>query len=274
MRLFARWLATFALAFSNLNCSVNILENFADKTTDDAYFVEAQKAINEGNYQSALDTIALTSSAFQSERKVVNLKVSAYGGLCGFNFLSFAESLQGMSGRLFPFLLGAFVGGTTTKADYCVQAEDLLESLGASSARTNDENVMMMVLGFAKVGTILNYYADTNDDGTADAAYDVCAAAVGTDISDTYAREIGTGITLAADALSALAGKVNLGSSIATTLTNVCSQLPPGYDFCAKTDPTSFTANEVKGIRSLLKEDSAVGLGANCSGDLTACNCP
>ncbi len=276
MRRFAlRALFSLLFIFGNLSCTVNVLENFADKTTDEAYFYDALGLINDGSYQAALDKIALMSSGYQARREVVNLKVDAHGGLCGINFLSFAEALGSLSGNLFTFLMSTYRTGTLTNADSCLEAEDLLESLGAAADRTTDENVSMMVIGFAKVGSILGHYADTDDNGTPDAGYDVCASAVGTDISDAYAREVGSGITLALEALTEIASSVNLGSGSLTAMSGVCADLAiAGLDFCDETDPAAFTATEVRGIRSMLKEDSAVGLGANCSGDVSACFCP
>lgn len=273
-RFSARFSLCVFLVCSNLSCSVNVLETFADKNTNEAYYVDALKLLNDGYYTEALEKINLMTGSYAASRKVLRLKADAYGGLCGINFLSFVEAFAGLSGTLLPFLMSTYRTGTLTNADACKEAEDIIESIAASADRTNDEHVRMMVIGFAKIGNILGHYADTNDDGTADAGYNVCLDVGGTDISDAYAREVGTGITLAMDALTRLAGNVNLGSGTLTTLQTLCGSLPANYDFCAITDPTTFDADEVKGIRTLLKEDNVIGLGADCDGDITTCNCP
>lgn len=275
MRLFARGLLSLLLILGNLSCSVNILENFADKNTNAALFYDAQELINEGDYQAAITKIELMTEDYQARREIKNLKASAYGGLCGINFLSFVQALGSMSGNLFPFLMATYRTGTLNQADACTEAENLIESHGVVANRTIDESVFMMVVGFSKVGNILGHYVDTNDDGTPDAGYNVCANAVATDISTAYAREIGSGITLALEALTAIASQVNLGSGSATSMQGVCGDLSgAGLDFCSVTDPAAFSATEIRGIRSMLKEDSAVGLGANCTGDISACFCP
>lgn len=273
-RLVARICLCVFFVVPNLSCSVNILETFADKNTNEAYYVDALKLINDGYYTEALEKIDLMTGSYPSSRKVLRLKADAYGGLCGINFLSFVEAFAGLTGTLMPFLMSTYRTGTLTNADACKEAEDIIESIAASADRTNDEHVRMMVIGFAKIGNILGHYADTDDDGTADAGYNVCLDVGGTDISDAYAREVGTGLTLAIDALTRLAGSVNLGSSTLSTIQTLCSSLPANYQFCSITDPATFDVDEVKGIRTLLKEDNVIGLGADCDGDISTCNCP
>ncbi len=270
-RRITRGLLSLLIVFGNLSCSVNILETFADKNTNEAYYVDALKLLNDGNYNAALAKIDLMTGSYPALRKVLLLKADAYGGLCGINFLSFVEAFGSLSGNLMTFLMQTYRTGTLTNADACEEAEDILESIAASSDRTADEHVRMMVIGFAKIGNILGHFADSDDDGTADGAFDSCQAG---DFTEAYTRQVGTGLTLAMDALTQLAGQVDLGSGTLTTLQTLCGSLPANYQFCTITDPATFDADEVKGIRTLIKEDSVIGLGADCDGDVTTCNCP
>jgi hypothetical protein len=180
--------------------------------------------------------------------------------------------------RLFPFLLSTFDAGVAAKIDYCVNAQDTMAELGAISVRTADQNFFLAAIEFAKIGNILSYYADAAHAGTALAGFDPCAVggarAAGGSITDDDARQIGVGLSIAAANLSAVAGTVSTGSSTLASITSVCAVLPAGYDFCSVTDPTALTANEVKGVRTLIKESNVLGLGANCTGDVTTCNCP
>lgn len=268
----------------NLSCSVNVLENFANKTTNDALFVDAQTLMSRSDFNGALAKIALLTGSYATRRDVLMVKASAYGGLCGLRFLDFVETLGDMgSTRLFPLLLGAFRAGTTTTSmDNCLLAQNTIESIGVSGVRTNDENMLMVLILFAKIGNILSYYADTDQDGTVTAAYNVCTIGGGTRtaggaIDDSDMRELGTGITLAVQNISAVSSTVDLGNASLADVEAACDQLAllnPAYDFCSITDPAAFTANHLKGIRSLLKEDQSVGLGADCTGDLSTCNCP
>lgn len=270
------------LIFSNLSCSVNILESFADKTTNEALLNDAKILINAGNYSAALVKIAEMSSSYQADRAIVALKASAHAGLCGLNFFDFVLALQNIgSTRLLPFLISSFrSGASTTKIDECVTAENLIESIGVSTARTTDENLLLALISFAKIGTVLSYYVDSNQDGTATSGYDVCtiggARTAGGSMPDTDARELGSGITLAIENIQAISGEVSLGSASLTQINSACTSLGV-YNFCSKTDPTTFSASELLAIRSLAREGSAVGLDLNgCSGgDISngSCRC-
>lgn len=284
MRPIARFLVFCALISMNLSCSVNVLENFGNKNTNEALYVDAQTLMNKSDYAGVLTKIAAMSSTYAAKREVLTLKASAYGGLCGLKFLDFVETLSNMgSTRLFPLLLSAFrAGATTTSMDNCLLAQTTIESIGATAVRTNDENMLMVLILFAKIGNILSFYADSDQDGTGQAGYNVCTIGggrtAGAAIDDSDLRQLGTGITLAVQNITAVSTSVNLGNASLTDVQAACTQLAslnPAYDFCAITDPTAFTATQLKGIRSLLKEDQSVGLGiSGCSGNLTSCNCP
>ncbi|MGE0528830.1 MAG: hypothetical protein AB7P49_17330, partial [Bdellovibrionales bacterium] len=170
------------IGVTTLSCSVNILESLADKTTNQALFNEAKDQINNGNYTGALTTLDSITGAFATNRAVVALKAEAHAGLCGLRFLPFVAALEGLATtRLFPLLMSHFRAGTTTATiDSCIQAEDLVESIGSVSARTTDENLLLVLISFAKIGNVLSYYADTDQDGMVTAGYDVCAAGGGT----------------------------------------------------------------------------------------------
>ena len=263
----------------NLSCSVNILETFANKTTNEALYNDAQTLMNDGDYSGALTKIAAMTGAYSSLEKVIYLKATAYGGICGLNFLTFVQNFAAIGAtRLFPFFLSSFQSSSSAKIDACITAQNLLTGIGAVGVRSNDENTLLMMLAFAKIGNITAFYADSAPvDGVADAAYDVCAVGgartAGAAITDNDARELGTGITLAMEALAAIASTVNLGSGSLTALSGLCTLLGAGgANFCSKTDPTTFSAIEVKGIRTLFKESTVVGLGT-CTGDITVCNC-
>jgi hypothetical protein len=285
MRSAATFLFAFILA-ANLSCSVNILENFADKTTNDALLVDAKKLMSEGDYAGALAKIDAMTDSFEAGRAVVALKAQAHAGICGLDFFNFVLALKDLgTQRVLPFLLSSFRSGAdTAKLDHCITAETLIKSIGAAGARTTDENLLMLLVSFTKIGTLLSLYADSDQDGTATAAYDVCTAGApgartaGGAMPDEDARELGTGLTIALESLGAVGSSIDLGSGSLDAFSNACGSLPPGYDFCSKTEGADFTANELKGIRSLTREGSALGLDLNgCGGgDVTTpgCQCP
>jgi len=263
------------LMLTNLSCSVNILENFADKTTNEALRVDAMKLINQGSYTEALAKIGQMTESYAASRGIVALKAQANAGICGLNFFDFVLSLKNLgTQRILPFLIGNFRAGTnTTKIDACVTAENLIKSIGAVGARNTDENLLMLLISFTKVGQLLSYYADADQDGNATAAYDVCtiggvgvrtAAAA---MPDEDLGEVGTGLTLAMESLTAVASSVDLGSGSLDSLSTACSSMPAGFNFCTKTAKADFDASELLAIRSFIREGSSIGLDLNgCGG--------
>lgn len=269
------------LVLSNLNCTVNILESFANKETNEAYLVEAKRLINDGDYDGALNKLALITGAFAADRSVITLKASAHAGKCGLNFLSFVEAFQNLgTSSIMQFLLAHFVSGTAAKIDSCISAEDLVESIGSISERTDDENLLLALISFAKIGTVLSLYTDSDDNGTVDGGYDTCAVGasrVAGNMTTADVRQVGTGITLAVANIGALAGVIDLGGDELADINAACSVLnglAPALNFCTITDPTAFTADHLRAIRGLLRETSdGIGL-KTCVGGVAACVCP
>lgn len=270
------------ILLSNLSCSVNVLENFADKTSNAALFEDAKILINKGDYDEALVKFEAMKGSYLTDRHILLWKASAYGGKCGLRFFSFVTDFSNIGAtRIFPFLVSEFKGGSGLKIDACRAAEDVLESIGSITERNTDENLLLTLISFAKMGNILSLYTDADQDGAADATVDVClnaraarpATAVAGDFFDDDLREFGTGLTLALANLAAVATKVNFGSGSLDNITSLCSQVPS--NFCNTYEPADFTSNDLLGIQTLLKEGSSVGLGVNgCTGDYTTCHCP
>lgn len=276
------WLAFIvcgAMLASSLSCSVNILQTFGNTTSNKALYEDAQIAINKGDYTGALDKISKMTGAFPSTAAVLELKASAYGGLCGFNFLNFVTAFQGIGTQnLFKFLLANFNAASATYIDNCILAQSTIQSIGAVGVRTTDQNLFLALIEMGKIGNILSYYADPTHTGSATAGFNPCTVggsrSLGGSITDSDAREIGVGISIAAENLNAISGSVSLGSGSLTSINSLCSALPAAYNFCSVTDPTALTASEVKGVLSLIKESTVIGLGANCTGDVSVCFCP
>ena len=285
MRRFSGKSICVALLLSNLSCSVNILKTFADTNTNEALYEDALKLVNEGDYDEALDKIALMTGTYPTDTKVLELKASAYGGKCGLNFLDFAQALQNIgSTKLFELLLAEFTGRTLTHINSCIAAENTIESIGAVADRSLDQNVFLIMIEFAKIGNILSYYVDSAPaDGTPDPAYDACAVggapAAGGPMTDAHVGEIGTGITIAYQNLQAVSSEVSLGGAQFTEIDSLLDCSGAGAATCAKTNPASFTALELKGIRSVVvSTDIGLSLSSGavgtCPGDITQCACP
>ncbi len=145
--------------------------------------------------------------------------------------------------------------------------------------------MFLLVVAFAKIGNILAFYADTNADDAVDGSFNsakVCTMGgvpprvAGGTITNNDAIEIGTGIALAVEQLTALSSTINLGASSLATINSTCGSLP--INICTMTTNSSFTdgsndSTEIKAVRTLVNEDQDVGIGT-CSGDVVACACP
>lgn len=275
-----RPIAIFILCFSllcNLGCSVNILENFADKTTNEAKFANAKILINSGDYDGAIDVIDSMTGSYAARREVIALKATAYGGLCGLNTIQFSLAMTNLgSSLLLPFLLNHFrAGATSIRADNCKLAEDLIESIGDTAAeRSTDENLLLTLISFAKIGNILSQYADANQDGTAENGTDICTTG---NMPDTAAREFGTGFTLAAASIAQLGSTIEVIGSAGAAIADICSN-GTFSALCAKVDPAGFSAAELLALRSLAQEGAVMGLNlGTCGGGNVAssvnCRC-
>jgi hypothetical protein len=146
--------------------------------------------------------------------------------------------------------------------------------------------MLMVLVSFAKIGNVLSLYADSDQDGVTDAGLNPCtftprATRPSTPVSgDWYEddlREFGTGVTLAIENITAVSSSIDLGADSLSDINDACGQFSgplSAYNFCSITDPTAFDGTQLKGVMSLLKESSVVGLGSDCTGDITACYCP
>jgi hypothetical protein len=272
----ASWarLAIVGLCFFHLSCSVNILEEFGDKDTDLAKLHEAQILISGGSFDSAITVISSMSTAYQSRSEVKSLFASAYAGRCGLNFLSFVDVLSNMgSERLLLYLMQSRNGATLAQQSDCAQAISIVESISADATeRSDDENIFMAFVAFFQIGTILNIYADTNDDGTADWV-DGCNNA---SFAEADARAYSAALMIALSSINAVAN-ASVGGDQISEINSVCTALgnPPfnETDICTKTNPADFDASELRLLRTLAVENSDVGVGS-CAGDVTACLCP
>ncbi len=251
----------FAFLIFNLGCSKNLFDEIADKDTPEAIFFQAKQEINNRNYSQAILLLESLDPLFMSERSRVPILASAYAGRCGLEFLSLLTNLQNISSStVMGTLMGAFPLALASQVDDCIEAENILSSLGDASARLGDENLLMAFNSFSKIGTILSSLADTDGDGVVDAGFDQCD---NTDLPEAMVRQIGTGI---ANTLLSLASiGTNYVDDAVNDVTALCALDPNLNVFCTATDPTSFTAIEVQFLRYAIGS-SDVGINS-CGGD-------
>lgn len=262
----------FGLILSNLSCSMNMLSASAKIDTDEARLFQAKMLMNKSKWDDAITQITGMTTAGQAQRDVKATLASAYAGKCGLNLITFADQLSSSSSNLFALFLNTMKSATATEVTACEAAVTLLTSISSSAAaRTADENILLAFTSFAKIGAILAVYADTNNDGSADGGFDSCSTA---QLPDASLRSIGTGVTIAVASLTASGG--NIGSALSTAVNSACSSLAgvdPTWDFCAVTDPTAFSAVQVKAIGGMVTSTDNPGLGT-CNNTLANCVCP
>jgi hypothetical protein len=259
------------LLFLLLGCSKNILEETAKPNTPEAVYYEAKLAMNDQDYDTAIILLQSLGPTYLSRRDVALVYASAFSGRCGLNFVNLITQLDtvGTAANLFLFLMDIFPNSTDSKIGDCQFAEATLNTFGAYTARTADENILMGLSSITKVGTILNRYADTDNNGAADAGFNHCDL---TDFPDDAVREIGTGIANAILSISQVSSSIS--SDTLTEITSLCALNVNLNSFCTTTDKSTYTALEVSFLRSLVASTSD-GIGAaTCPGSFITCICP
>lgn len=260
------------ISMLNLSCGKNALSEMAKKDDPAAIEFEAYRLLNDQDYTGALNKIAELPTDTQAKREIQFLKASAYAGRCGLNFVSTVLALTQMgSSTLFTLLMRTYQNSTASTINDCISAESTITGVASAAAnRTTDENLLMAFVSLSKIGAVLNTYADTDHSGTVDAGFDQCSNAV---FPDAQVRQVGTGIAHLYLSLSQAGTSVG-GGSLASVLTSCAS-----YPFCSNTDPSSYTAAEVKAIRTFTaaQDDGSggtlLGVGDCASSPATLANC-
>lgn len=261
----------FMIAIAVTSCSDNILKEFGNKDTDEALFYSATQNVDSGDYTAALADIARMSTTYAATRDVLYLQASAYAGRCGYNQMTALDNLSGISGNLMFYMMQQYGGATASQVTDCIAAEDALQSIGVAADRTNKENMFMAMLSLAKMGTILAFNADTNDDNVLDGGFDACA---GGSISDLHAQHVG--ISFAEFILSFTAVGSAIGGGSLTVLNQACTDLGTlgaQYNICDDLNPSDYDADETLATRTIIHEGDALGLGSCGAGTPNVANC-
>lgn len=259
-------------------CSVNILSEFGDATTDEALLFDAKMKIDSQDWTGAIEKFAEMSDDFRSSREVRAIEASAFAGRCGLNFLDMINTFANLGSTfLFRALMESFTGSTAANVADCVEASDLIKQINATAAnRTTDENILMAFLEFAKIGAVISSNADPDDDGTPNwADNDSCSAV---NISDADINEIGSAVANAVASLEAIDGSSDIGGDQLSDLAAFCDVLDDApldatYNFCTALNTTDMTANMRRAVRSIIQENEYVGIGT-CNDTFANCICP
>lgn len=234
----------------------NLFLPLADKTSDEALYVDAIVANDANNYTLVIEKINSMSTAYQARDDVKYLLASAYASLCGLNFLNFSEAFNGLgSTTMFEFLLEYFTDSTITEQDYCIEAEQAYDGI---STNTTGDYLNRTYIAFAKIGVILNKL--NNDAGagnTNDGSLDPCAFVDVDDATHTNdVSELYTGFTRVI---------INIGNA---GLDGDFSCTNAGSIDCSKTDSSLVNDDERLLIKNLIDSPDPglnTGSGSDCS---------
>lgn len=260
----------FLIGLLLTSCGRNLLQDFADKTTDAAKYKSAKISMNSKDYVTAITYLTSLSPAYLAQREVQAVYASAYSGRCGLDFVDMSTRLSTLtSSNLFLSLMQIFPGSTTTTLTYCQTAEATLKTIGDETTRSVDENLLMTFSSLVKIGVVLAAYADTDANGHVDASFNHCST-----VTDAHMREIASGVALTI--LSLTATGVSIGGGLTTGMQAVCALDPSLAPLCTSTDPTSYTAAMIKILRMAIGS-SDYGINAPSCGAVfgtPGCICP
>lgn len=276
----------------------NVLTDFSQQNSDDALYIEAQKLVDQSDWDGSIAIIEnKISSGYRTKRNVINTWAGAYAGKCGINFAGLVLGLKNASGsasQLFPFFMNVFAG-VTVLPTACETAITLMQSIGAVGSRTTDENLFLSVLGISRVATNLAAELDSADhNGSIDSSSNVCHEWSGgnplhpwlaTDpayalypppatqpshfLKDSEVQRIAAGIGLIVENASALSDTIGSSNSILTALTSVQSSCTSLGVSCTGTDPAAVSNQLIYAVRALLSS-SSMGFGTCVPGSVTA----
>ncbi len=275
----------FTLTVSS-SCS-NVLERFADVNTDAANYEEAQKKLNGGEYSEAEFYFSKLSPAFASNPEVKLQWASALAGQCGYTFFSIFGSL-GSGDPLFLSAMKAFQQKSYS-LDKCTAARLKLEEISSDPAlRSVDQNLFMLVLGFARIGGALRNDADIDSignlgDGAMDGGFNACTVGAGNnadgELSDAEIDEVILGLGLVLQNLTFVSAAIGGGADSITEISDACGALTPvplPVNPCTITDSSQITGAVRTAIRQIVHTNNTnptmpLGIGGCNNADVTTC---
>jgi hypothetical protein len=157
---------TCFLIILTASCSQNYLKELSDKNSDDAIIYDAKVAVNEQNYDHAIELLTQRLSAgSQTKAEAREVLAGAYAGKCGLNFLTFIDGLaNAVSGSIFRLVSNPFIG-VDVDANYCLDSLQTLDLIGAPDARTTNQNAFASIVGMVLMGASTRSYTDDSPVG-------------------------------------------------------------------------------------------------------------
>lgn len=268
-------LTAFAVVISG--CS-NLFTNFATKDSDAALYEDATKLLNAGDYDAAVLKFQQLSAAYLADNEVRKYYAGALAGKCGLDFTGLLDAMSSADLSTTPFFqyfMNLYDGVSVDPAS-CTAAEEQIKAIWASRSATSGEQLFMVLLSMAKIGTYLRSKADNDDgtdnlgDGTTDAAFNGCTNTDDDDhLTDEEVTEVVTGLSLLLTNIADVGANFGAGVTGSTsTITTFCGLLTPNP--CATTEAANVTPAQVATMRDMLATSPAfipfpVGIGSCAS---------
>lgn len=254
------------------SCGPNAFTQFSSQNSDEALYQNALKKVDALDYAGAIDIIQnQMGAAYRAKTNVQETLMGAYAGKCGMSFVTLISGMSSASGGIFKIALGAF-GGIVVDTAACDSAVTVLQGLGTSTTRTQNQNLYAAILGLAKLGVNLHASMDQESsgagDGAVDAGWDSCPApgsSTAGQLTDAEVKKVIVGVGLIFENIAALItamGSGNAGVSALDSAKTQCEAVA-GAGNCTITDENSaaITPTMIRLFRRMISS-STLGLGS------------
>jgi hypothetical protein len=284
MKFFKNIILLLGVLLSLTSCSdPNFFKQFSKQDSDEALYHEALKKIDALDWDAAINIMAnQLSASYKQSVKVRESLMGAYAGKCGLSFVTLVSGLASSTGGIFKLALGAF-GGLQVDVASCDSAALILQSLGSSTERTQNQNLYAAILGLTKLGVNLHNTLDTESsgigDGAVDGGSDVCAEPVSTtagQLTDAEIKKVIVGTGLIFENIATLAAAIGTGNAGVDSMNaakTACEAIA-GVGNCTITDEgsTAITPQAIRFFRRLVAS-SSMGVGS-CDISVPLSCCP
>jgi hypothetical protein len=259
--------------FGNLSCmGANPFKDMAsNKNSDEALYEDAQKLLDSGDYTGAIAKITATTTSFQALSRVKDSLAGAYAARCGMEFLTFVSNLTGGSAQsFFKVAMNGFVNVDTSNFADCVQARNIIQSIGNVGVRSASENLFLAILGMAMLGNRIRANADIAPTALGDGNIDAGFNCGPTKMPIASAAAV---IEAFALILENIAGVAAIAGGTATQLTAIANACGAGCTTITYAGATPAETDAAIILARGLINMSSIGIGACGNANPAACAC-
>jgi hypothetical protein len=244
----------------------NLFGDFGSNTSDEAIIFHATQQLDASQWTGAIETLETLSAAGQASTQAIELFASAFAGRGGLNLITLSQDIQNAQSGLTFFQLAmlSFTGATVSQINDLITAEGYIQSISVVAAnRSADENILMLFIEIAKLGSILSNNADPLANGVLSPTFDSCLG-----ISLPNADQVVT--ALSNIIASAQASGSTVAASMLNTIATDCGVLS---GLCAVYQTSGVTSLEEQFAQTLVGE-TALGIGLAVPSETGICEIP